>query len=371
MKKRILFITQDLARTGSEVMLWYLFRNLDPLQYAIAVFCLRKGELYDVLPEHVKKNIGYKSSPSWFDRTFRRILKIFGIDPFAYQLNKIQEVFKADIWYINTIAIPDAFVVGKRMGVKTVIHIHELLNAFSLISRKAMKRIVADSDVCIGCSDMVCDAISALGHRDIRLQHSFLDTDTILVDQERVVRIRQELGILPTDFVWVVAGGALYMKGLDYVLSVLAHFKDEPVKLVWIGARFDNGLDFYIEKVAQLKYPGKLIFTGPQSADYYNYMSMAKGMLLLSREESFSLVMVEAAYLGIPVVAFNVGIAKQFLKPGMGVVVDNGDIGSLISEIRHLNANPELSNPAISKENAMLYSATKQLPKFEALFSTL
>lgn len=371
MKKRILFITQDFARTGSEMMLWYLLKNLDPLQYAVSVFCVRKGILYDVLPEYVEKHVMYKSSPKWSDRMLRRVLKLFGIDPFAHQLNQIQKNFKADIWYVNTIAIPDTFDVAKQQGVKIVTHIHELLNAFSLIKAEAMRKTIAYSDVCICCSEVVCEKVAALNHADIRLQYSFVDTQTINVDSGRISAIKRELGILPSDFVWVVAGGANYMKGLDYVLPILAHFKDEPVKIIWIGTQFDNGLNYYVKSVADLQYPGRLIFTGSLSGDYYNYLSVANGFLLLSREESFSLVMIEAAYLGIPIVAFNVGIVKQFLKEGMGICIDSWNIEDFIAGMQQLFESAHAIDKRLLKEMAMLYSSEQQLPNFQALLSEL
>ena len=56
---------------------------------------------------------------------------------------------------------------------------------------------------------------------------------------------------------------------------------------------------------------------------------MANGLLSLSKEESFSLVMLEAAYLGIPTVSFATGMAKSFIKEGMGKVVERFDVDEM------------------------------------------
>ncbi|WP_214227137.1 glycosyltransferase family 4 protein [Pedobacter sp. B4-66] len=370
MKKRILFITQDLGRTGSEMVLWYLLINLDKEKYAISVFCIRHGALYDVLPDYIEKSIMYKSSPRWSDRAFRRLIKLFGIHPLTYQLNRIQNRFKADIWYVNTIAVPEVFEIAKPKGVKMITHIHEFLYAFSEIKAKTLQRTISYSDLCIGCSDMVCEKITDLQHPAVELQYSFVDTDTIHTNPSKIEVIKKKLGILPTDFVWIVSGGTKYMKGLDHVLPILEHFKDEAIKIIWIGPQLNNALEFYVRTVAETKYPNRLIFAGALSEDYYNYMSAANGLLLLSREETFSLVMIEAAYLGLPVVAFNIGISKQFLQEDMGVVVENCNLDNLIMGMKKVHENPNYNK--LSLRNAsMVYSAKHQLPIYEKLLDKI
>lgn len=370
MKRRILFITQDLARTGSEMVLWYLLINLNKEKYAISVFCIRKGELYDVLPSHIEKNMMYKSSAKWSDRAFRRLLKLFGAHPLSYQLNRIQKRFKADIWYVNTIAVPEVFELAKHKDIKMITHVHEYLYAFSEIKGKTLQKAISYSDVLIGCSEMVCEKLAGFEQADVALQYSFIDTDTIHTDPAKITAIKEKLGILPTDKVWVVSGGTKYMKGLDHVLPILEHFKDEPVKIIWLGARLNNALEFYVSTIAEKKYPNKLMFTGALSEDYYNYMCAADGLLLLSREETFSLVMVEAAYLGLPVVAFDIGIAKQFLKADMGAVIENCNLDKLIAEMRNVHENQHY-NKLSMRNAAMMYSVKNQQRIYEGLLDKI
>ncbi|WP_316792783.1 glycosyltransferase family 4 protein [Pedobacter frigoris] len=370
MKKRILFITQHLGRTGSEMVLWYLLINLNREKYSISVFCKTKGELYDLLPEHIEKNVMYKYSPNRSARTFRRLVKVFGINPLQYQLDKIQRDFKADIWYINTIAFPEVFELPKPKGVKIVTHVHELLYAFSEIKSQVLERTISYSDVCIGCSDVVCEKLLDLNHPNVALQYSFIDTDTIHVNEGRVEALKKQLGILPGDFVWVVSGGTKYMKGLDFVLPILDHFKDTSIKILWLGSKQDNALYFYVKNVAERKYPGRVMFTGALSEDYYNYMSIANGFLLVSREETFSLVMLEAAYLGIPIVAFDIGIARQFVQDDMGVVIEGWNIRGLFAAMQSIHLQPDRDKVRL-RDAAMAYSSTQQLPAYEALLDRI
>lgn len=370
MKKRILFITQHLGRTGSEMVLWYLLRNINHQEYDVAVFCIKKGELFDLLPDSIEKHIMYKHSPRRADKAFRRIIKLFGINPLRYQLSRIQRTFKADIWYVNTVAVSEVFELPRPEGVKIVTHIHEHLHAFGTVRRHILERVFSYSDAWIGCSDMVCEKISDLKDANVYLQNSFIDTETIKTDPHRIQEIKERLGILPGDFVWVVSGGAQYMKGLDYVLPILEHFKAQHIKILWLGPQLDNGLEFYVRNVALKKYPNRLIFAGDLSDDYYNYMSVANGFLLLSREETFSLVMLEAAYLGIPMVAFKTGIAADFIKADMGISVDHGNLDKLVEGMQRIHGGLEIDVDKM-REAAMIYDVKQQLPLYEALIDQI
>jgi glycosyltransferase involved in cell wall biosynthesis len=370
LKKRILFITQHLGRTGSEMVLWYLLRNINHQEYDVAVFCIRKGELFDLLPEAIEKHVMYKHSPKRKDRAFRRLIKIFGMKPLHYQLSRIQRTFKADIWYVNTVAVSEVFELPRPEGVKIVTHIHEYLHAFNTVRRHILERVFSYSDAWIGCSAMVCEKLSDLKDTNVYLQNSFIDTETIKTDPERIREIKVRLGISTKDFVWVVSGGAQYMKGLDYVLPILEYFKDQHIKVLWLGPQLDNGLEYYVRNVAQKKYPNRLIFAGDLSDDYYNYMSVANGFLLLSREETFSLVMLEAAYLGIPMVAFETGIAAQFIEGDMGICVDQGNLEELVNGMQRVHEGLEI-DVAKMREAAMIYDVKHQLPLYEGLIDQI
>jgi glycosyltransferase involved in cell wall biosynthesis len=370
MKKKILFITLSFDRTGSEMVLWYLLNNLDSNKFTPYLFCLREGELYSQIPSAVQKSIAYKGTKSWYKKAFRGMLKLVGIEPIGYQLKQIQSKFKADLWYVNTILIPQAHSVAKELNINIATHIHELMFAYTLIKAQEFKNIIDYSTTTIGCSTLVCEKLKDIGHPNIKLQNSFINEKIIHPNPIKIEEIKKELGITPADFVWVISGTVAYMKGLAYVLQLMEHFKNEPVKIVWIGGIQNNGLDYYIQTVAAKKYPGKLIFTGSVNEFYYEYLSIASGLLLLSIEESFSLVMLEAAYIGIPILAFNTGMAKHFIKEGMGLVVDSWNESDMIASMREMHKNA-YHDDELLRTSAMEFTVSNQLPKFENLLLEL
>ncbi|WP_442589785.1 glycosyltransferase family 4 protein [Pedobacter sp. AW31-3R] len=367
---KILFITQNLARTGSEMVLFYLLQHLDPKKYAVHVFCFTKGELYEALPEHIQKSVKFAKDTSLPEKLLLRILKKFKKDPLTYQLNNIQKRFNADMWFINTISVPDLFWLAKEHRVRVVTYVHELLYAFTFINQQTMHNLIAGSDVCIGCSEEVCERISEMGHKNIRLQHSFIDVNLIRPDWAKVNLFKEKFGFLSGDFIWVISAKTTYMKGLDYIIPILEYFKDQPVKILWIGNEENTGLEYYVKETSRLKYPGKLIFAGAQSEDYYNYLALGNGLLLLSREESFSLVLIEAANLGIPMVSFDVGIARKFIREGAGFVVENRNLLQLLEAMKKIQHGAAPDKEQLSLMS-MEYTVERQLPKFENILDGL
>lgn len=368
--QRLLFITQNLARTGSEMVLYYLLQHLDPQKYAIHVLCLSKGELYDALPAHIEKSILLRSSGKRSDRLLSSMLKKLKKSPLAYQLDGIQKEFKADLWFVNTISVPDLFAIANKHEVKVVTYLHELLYAFTFIQSNIMRSLITHSDVCIGCSEEVCKRITEMGHTNVRLQHSFVDLNAIKPDWNKVELLKQSLGFLPSDFVWVISAKTTYMKGLDYIVPILEFFKDRPVKILWIGNEESTGLEFYVKETARLNYPGKLFFAGAQSVDYYNYLAIGDGLLLLSREESFSLVLIEAASLGMPMVSFDIGIARQLIGNSFGYVIENRNLTNFVLAMEAVMAEPSPDQQKLLAA-ASEYSVEKQLAKFETLIDHL
>ncbi|RZL46747.1 MAG: hypothetical protein EOP00_14020 [Pedobacter sp.] len=230
--KRILFITQNMERTGSEMVLWHLLNNLDAAKYSVYVFCLKKGALYHSLPSHVQKSVVYKESGSLKNKIWRTLLKVFGVKPLNYQLKDIHQQFKPDYWYVNTLAIPWVYEVAKTINVKVVTHLHELLYAFTFVKRSEFETMLSQSNTVIGCSDMVCEYIKKLGHNDVRLQYSFIDEFNIDVNPEKVEALKKAHGIQADDFVWVISGATTYMKGFDYILGLLDEHKSTNVKFL-------------------------------------------------------------------------------------------------------------------------------------------
>lgn len=141
--------------------------------------------------------------------------------------------------------------------------------------------------------------------------------------------LQQELGILPTDFVWMMLSRLAdteQQKGYDLVLTAIAGLRqDFPGIKYLMAGKYTPGERERIEALArQLSIAGSVIFTGfVPEAQLANYYRMADGYIMPSKKEGFGIVLIEALYYGLPVIAGN--------KDGSTDALDNGRFGLLIN----------------------------------------
>lgn len=366
--KSVLFITHSFGRSGSEMLLLYMIKNLNREQFKLSLFSQSRGELLRELPDDVKSYVSYRKSKYILKRMFRFILLLFRIQPVSYQLTKIQNQTKADFWYVNTIVNPNVYAVAKKLGVRVITHVHELLTAYNFNSANEMKQIVTDSELCIGCSKIVCDKIADMGHKNIKLLYSFIDPDKINTNLEKIVA-REKIGLNTDDFVWAISGQTDLTKGIEFVIPLLKCLKrlNSNAKIIWIGKEVGRGVNFYVKETIRNHFDGKAIFLGEQKEFYYDYLNCADAFLLLSREDSFPLVMLEAAYLGKPIVSFDSGGSKEFIDSEMGVVVDNWGTEYLADAMLKIEAKHLQFDTETIKAKVLPFIAANQIEKLESI----
>lgn len=367
--KRIIFITQNLGRTGAEMLLWYSLSNLNKDKYKSHLFCSEKGALVDSLPSHIKHAIPYKKNRNKGVRFFRAILKILNIKPLEYQLKRLQKETNADFWYFNTIVNPEIYTIAAKLGVKIITHFHELPMAYNFITYDNLQQIINYSTSFIGCSEAVCEKINDMGGKDVRLLYGFIDQNKVSF-RKPADEVKSSLGFSKQDFIWVVSGTTTLIKGIDFLIPLL-NLLDENVKILWIGGEEKRGTFFYVKSTLESKFPGRVKFTGALADDYYNFLNCGDAFLSLSREDSFPLVMLEAATLGKPIVGFNSGGISEFVKEGTGIVVEQGNFNELVGAMTIVKNQPEKFNVDKIKNEAAKYRIEKQIPILEEILESI
>jgi glycosyltransferase involved in cell wall biosynthesis len=125
----------------------------------------------------------------------------------------------------------------------------------------------------------------------------------------------------------------------------------------------NSGYALYVEQMTQESgFAGKISFIGERTDDYYDWLNLANGVVITSSKESFSLVAVEAAYLGKPVVSFANGGISEIIREGMGVVVNSWNDTDLIQAMVRV-MNGEISfDRSIAENRTREFSIEKQGP---------
>ncbi|WP_199117248.1 glycosyltransferase family 4 protein [Pedobacter sp. ASV28] len=367
--KKVLFITPYFGLSGSEMQLFYILKNLDRQKYSPVLFTRDHGILLNELNEGIYTVVGYKKNRNYLLRLFRLLLYAVNINPVEYQLRRLQKRIKADFWYINTIANRDAFAIAQKLNVKVVSHIHELPFVYGLSTYNTLQRVVENTALCIGCSQIVCEKLQDMGHKNVKLLYGFIDQGRIKINEPRA-QIRSKFGIKEDDFVWIVSGATNTIKGIDYLIPLLKNLNDHH-KIIWIGPIAKNGTFYYAESSIKENFSGNVFFVDKQSEKYYDYFNAGDALLSLSREDSFPLVMQEAAHLGMPIAGFNSGGIKEYVIDKVGIVIDQLNFQALAMAMEYIAHNRNLYDPEQIKQYAQRFNAVDQTRSLEAILDKL
>jgi hypothetical protein len=99
-KIKILFFTNNLNRTGAEVVLFNLICRLDPIQFQIGIVVVGElGQLISELPKHIDH---YQLKVKY--NLFEKVQHYFGRDLLSDQLSEIQDKGQYSIWYVNSLS---------------------------------------------------------------------------------------------------------------------------------------------------------------------------------------------------------------------------------------------------------------------------
>ena len=177
-------------------------------------------------------------------------------------------------------------------------------------------------------------AIGAVPHRLLQIVPNAVDTDRFRHLPQARMAVRRELG-LDREFVWLAVGR--FEEAKDYPTMIAAFTRlatDNPgsrLLLVGKGSRQDQ-----VEQLVRAAgLEERVRFLGVRR-DVPEIMSAADGYLLSSAWEGMPVVLLEAASVGLPVVATRVG--------GVAEVVEDGATGFLVPP-----ADPEALANAMSR----------------------
>src|SRR5690606_11990806 len=113
------------------------------------------------------------------------------------------------------------------------------------------------------------------------------------------------------------------------------------------------------------------IFAGQQTDQYYQYMALADGFLITSKEESFSLTAAEATYLDIPIVCFDFGAADEVITSPNAHIVPSWNIADFIREMKHLMHQHRGPKTEKQEKPEFPFSKRSQMERFNRLLDDI
>jgi len=224
-----------------------------------------------------------------------------------------------DALYLNSATSAFALQALPKLAPVVISHIHELDSAFRYWFPEADRSaMLAATDWFVACADTVGrNLVENHGVARDRVSTHYEFVDVPEVDPARAVRLREELGV-PAGARLVGGSGVInWRKAPDLFIQAAAAVgrarPDDDVHFVWIGGPGDEPLPIQ-QDLAKLGLADRVHFVG-EVVDPMDLFSLLDVFCLTSREDPYPLVMLEAAGIGVPVVAFPNGGVVEFAGP--------------------------------------------------------
>lgn len=352
MAKKILFISHDASRTGAPIVFlnflrWFkentdipfkiVLKNGGPLEAEFAslapVMILNQGK--PNLPQRAMQRLGLWRSP-----------------------NRLRTYLAGDdigLIYSNTITNHTVLSqLSSFLQCPVISHVHELEYIIHLMAGSHFETTKALTHHFIAVSNAVKENLvkqHAIPGDRIDTVYEFIPTNGL--DSENVLKkrdeIRRQLNI-PLDAFIVGASGTLgWRKSPDLFIqlaqTIRRVYPEAPIYFVWVGGdkHHEHVRHFELQyDIQRLHLEQAIHFVGakPNPLDYFAAFDV---FAMLSREDPYPLVCLEAALLEKPILCFdNSGGEKEFVEDDCGFVIPYLDIETTAAKIHLLFESPEL-----------------------------
>ena len=356
---KILFISHDANRAGAQLFLLNTMQYLAKKDVSMHLFLLSGG----VLEKDFRAICGVSVFPNHVLKEKKSIIKRISsklIPDKSTTQNKVAELMTGlhlqnfDLIYANTIAT--AWVLPQLFHfVKTplITHIHELEFSIQLYSSKTDRDFLfANTTKLIACSNAVAENIIKKHHfsaKKIEIIHSFVENEKVISRSQITDNqaIREKYNLPASAFLVGGCGNAEWRKGIDIfalVASNVLEISENNFHFVWIGVKKEG--EYYEQVCYDIEKLGleKHITFIEQTPDAIELITVLDIFTLVSREDPFPLVMLEAALAEKTIIGFeNTGGCSEFIEADAGELIPYLNTNKMAEKIVYLHANQSLA----------------------------
>jgi len=351
---KILFVSHDANRAGAQLFLLNIMPSLRSKGIDFSILLLDGGILINDWQKICKvylfpKNFDGSKNP--YRKAYHKLIKTN--DSFQMKRNVLFDELKKenfDFIYANTIATSTWIQeIVQQLHIPLITHIHELSYSIQLYSEpKNTDYLIQESKCLIACSQAVADNLKDNLKADVnklRIIHSFVDNEKILNQQSQFESVSyKEKYNLPTDKILVGGcGNAEWRKGIDLFTQIANQIENtiaDKFHFVWIGVKKEG---MYFEQIQydiqKMGIENSITFIEP-TPEALQLIDCLDIFTIVSREDPFPLVMLEAALLEKTIIGFDkTGGCSEFLREDCGVLVPYLDTSAMANGIIRLIGN--------------------------------
>jgi glycosyltransferase involved in cell wall biosynthesis len=369
--KSILYIHHGGGIGGAPLSLLYLLQQLDRSRFKPVVVTLRPGPMVDLyraegIEAHVEPGISDFSHTNleWYGRRewWRLPGKLLRLLPSIRKTREVIRRIKPDLVHLNSSTLAPSAIACAQEHMPVVWHIREPLAKGYLGIRRAILRRLIDRIASRVIAISQYDANQLTPSQRIKVVYNFVDFSTFNPEIKDNA-IRAELNIAPGAPVILMLGGVAEPKGtLELVRAVPLLLKRVPdARIIIAGPALQRGVvdgglkgiakrvlrtDAYDSAVAKALDAGgsavqnAVIFTGIRQ-DIPQLIVASNILVFPSVVPHFARPIIEAAAMGIPSVASDLGGPKELILHGeTGLLVPSRDPQVLADALAELLYNP-------------------------------
>jgi glycosyltransferase involved in cell wall biosynthesis len=215
--------------------------------------------------------------------------------------------------------------------VPAVVYVHEGRDALAALTERSRRGLLERATIVFAVSQTVHEDLVALGVDPARLRLARPTVRTRRPSSTEVDAARRELGAAPGEPLVIGCGEATWRKGADLFLDVAARLAG-PVHVAWVGRRSRSFGRLLDGDASTLRLHDRLTWTG-EVADPSAHLAAADVLLMTSREDPQPLVPLEAASVGTPTVAFDVGGLGELVGAGGAIGVTYPDTAAAAASV--------------------------------------
>ncbi len=349
---KILFISHDANRAGAQLFLLSIMKYLKQKGVEMQLLLLGGGvleaEFADICPNHFWQNANPQQKG--IKKAFSKLVKNQSeTDAMTQLLGNLQNA-NFDYIYANTIATAHVLPkITEFVNAPLFAHIHELEFSIQLYSQKNDRDFLfKNATKIIACSKAVAENIienHGVSAQKTEVIHSFVDNESILnrIENTDNQAIKQKHNLPETGFLIGGCGNAEWRKGIDVFLQVINQIlntSNENCHFVWIGVKKEG--DYYEQisyDIAKMGIGDKITFI-EQTPDAVELINCLDIFTIVSREDPFPLVMLEAALAQKTMIGFDkTGGCSEFIEDDAGIIVPYLNTFSMASSIIKLFLN--------------------------------
>lgn len=318
-------------------------------------FCLLKGQLKYMTQQGIDV---YAASGEPFDRIdtvakqekvevfqLKHLIRPVSVgQDFAalFEMVKLIRKIKPDIIHTHT---PKAGMVGMLAGwwCKVPIRMHTVAG-LPLLVHKGFKRRMLNfvERITYMCATKIYPNSHAL--KDIIIKEKFAPARKLIVlangssngidtdyyssshfTEKETDKLREELNITKSDFVFIFIGRLVKDKGLNELISAFSRLKAQNSKLLLVGP-FEEELDPLLpETLSEIKINKNIISLGWQD-DVRPYFAISDALVFPSYREGFPNVVMQAGSMGLPSIVTDInGCNEIIIEKENGVIIPPKD----------------------------------------------